>query len=62
MWIKTKNGEERVIEVYTTNKGTVEIFDEAGKRIGRRRTDLSTVSYTDKKLIKDYLFVRLNGK
>lgn len=55
--LKLKNGEERVIEVYTTNKGTVEIFDEAGKRIGRRRTDLSTVSYTDKKTNKR-LFIR----
>lgn len=46
--LKFKNGEERTLEIYTTDKNAyIEITDESGKRIGRRKTDLSTISYTD---------------
>ena len=51
--LKFKNGEERTLEIYTTDKnGYVEITDESGKRIGRRQTELSTISYTDSKTNK----------
>lgn len=51
--LKFKNGEERTLEIYTTDKNAyIEITDESGKRIGRRKTDLSTISYTDSKTNK----------
>lgn len=55
--IKLSSGEERVLEIHTSDKGTKTMKDEAGKITGYRRTDLSTINYYDKKTNKT-LFIR----
>lgn len=49
---KLKNGEERTLEIYTVDKGTVDVTDESGKKIGKRKKELSTISYIDSKTNK----------
>ena len=51
--IKLRSGEERVLEIHTSDKGTKTMKDEAGKITGYRRTDLSTINYYDK-IYKNY--------
>lgn len=49
---KLKNGEERTLEIYTVDKETVDVTDESGKKIGKRKKELSTISYIDSKTNK----------
>lgn len=52
-----KNGETRLLEIYTIEGTIIDIKDESGKKIGRRRKDLSTIIYKDSKTNKR-LFIR----